>query len=105
MLWAFQRPVYCEFNPLTVAGVLAMRERFSISLQSSWKEPPFIRCAAFEIHTGRPGKVVPIARDGHCGYRTLAYLVFFNEELYMDVRRLLTDYVIENADAFWVKSK
>lgn len=105
ILWTVQKWLYCEFNPPTVDDVLAMRTRFSISLRHSMKEPPFERCAAFEIHTARPGKVAPIARDGHCGYRTLAYLIFFNEEAYMDVRRLVANFVLENASAFWATSK
>lgn len=104
------RTTVCDFNPPSPSW--ATQKRIQMDEESTFgidafdrPTPPFVPCSRFSLRDAAPEDSVLLTPDGHCGYRTLAYLLFFEESLYMKLRSVLSQYVIDNADASWVRRK
>lgn len=98
---------HCSFNPPTIQDALSKRRALgtTVDADGSVLVPSFVPCGLFGTHTAVPGTIVPVPFDEDSGYRTLAYLLLFDEDLHWLMRQVLSSYVILHAAEPWVKSK
>lgn len=97
----------CVFVPPSVQDVLNKRRELGIASgeDSGLTIPSFVPLLDCDLLQVVPGATVSVVPDQHAGYRTLAYLLFFDGQLGTVMRQLVTSYVILHAGEPWVASK
>lgn len=97
----------CSFKPPSIDDVVRKRRALGIPIGADARMiiPSFVATPVFGTHTAVPGTIVPVPVDEDSGYRTLAYLLLFDEELHWLMRQVVSSYIVLHAAEHWMKSK
>lgn len=96
-----------KFRPPSLQWILASRRRSGIPVDEddNIKLRDNVCPNAFYGGNTSPYAHGDIETDEHCGYRALAYLIFFDEEKHELMRQIVCGYVVLCAGQSWVQRK